>query len=134
MPKTTTQSPPVVISDAELSKSVSPQSVDIYRPDDRDLRLLMDRAVTEEDWLSIFVTAKEIAFKGGQVGIKAMEFLAKYRFGLPATMTTQKEAQKPIVMVEIVKGQTVEQIENHSKPVVEETPTPAPTKDEEPPF
>lgn len=124
MPKTSTRSRPVVISDAELAKSVSPQSVDVYRPDDRDLRILMDRAVTEDDWLSIFVKAKEIALGGGQVGIKAMDFLAKYRFGLPAAMTKQDEERKPILMVEVVRGQTVvDEVENTHKPVAEEPPS-----------
>ena len=120
MPKTSTKSQsPTILSDAELMESAHPQAVEIYRPDDRDLRLLMDRAVTEGDWHNIFVKAREIALSGGQVGIKAMEFLAKYRFGLPAQMTRDDgEKQKPIQVIEIYKGNAPpEQIENKAKPV-----------------
>ena len=94
---------------------------EVYVPDDRDLRLLMDRAVDEDDWVAIFNTAKTMALAGGQVGVKAMEFLAKYRFGLPAQMVNQTvQKAKPIEMVEIVTGNSVEKIEN--KPVDDEVP------------
>ena len=126
MPKTSTKSP-TILSDAELMESAHPRAVEIYRPDDRDLRLLMDRAVTEGDWHNIFVKAREIALSGGQVGIKAMEFLAKYRFGLPAQMTRDDgEKQAEIRIVEIIKGNSVEQIENKAKPVKGESSSDVP--------
>ena len=92
---------------------------DIYRPDDRDLRILLDRAVTESDWVALFQKAKDMAFSGGQTGIKAMEFLAKYRFGLPAQMTApQSDRQVPITVIEVMRGLPVgkeEQIEPSPK-------------------
>ena len=71
---------------------------------DRDLKLLMDEAVTELDWLDIFRKAKEMALGGGQVGVKAMEFLAKYRWGLPAQMMgIGPGEQSKITIVEVVR-------------------------------
>ena len=97
---------------------VSDASLDLYRPDDRDLRILMDKAVTEDDWIDIFSKAREMALSGGQVGVKAMDFLAKYRFGLPSQMTRpENEKQKPIQIIEIYKSSgIVEEIKNTAVP------------------
>lgn len=67
---------------------------------DRDLKLLMDAAVTPDDWLDIFRTAKEMSFKGN---VKAMEFLAKYRWGLPATMIAATAGNAQITVIEVVR-------------------------------
>ena len=111
----------------------SDTSLDIYRPDDRDLRILMDRAVTEDDWVDIFSKAREMALSGGQVGIKAMDFLAKYRFGLPAQMTRpENEGVKQITVVEVIRAQGSPKTELKDEPLseppkkVEEAPSDVP--------
>lgn len=103
LPKSTRADGLIILNPEEASRGTD---LDIYRPDDRDLRILMDRAVTEEDWMLIFIKAKEMALNGGQVGVKAMEFLAKYRFGLPAQMTrADGDKGTKITVVEVVRSQ-----------------------------
>ena len=110
---------------------------DIYRPDDRDLRILLDRAVTESDWVALFQKAKDMAFSGGQTGIKAMEFLAKYRFGLPAQMTApQSDRQVPITVIEVMRGLPVGKekiVESIPSPKLEDAPAEV-KQDSEVPF
>ena len=91
----------VVVSDTNVAP-YSPQSP-IERPtqDVEDLRYLMDTAVSPDDWTAIFRKAKDMSFEGN---IKAMEFLAKYRWGIPATMTLEQgERRENITIVEVVK-------------------------------
>jgi len=116
MPKVSTRKR----SDGLVILNPEETDLDIYRPDDRDLRILMDRAVTEEDWMLIFIKAKEMALDGGQVGVKAMEFLAKYRFGLPAQMTrADGDRGTKITVVEVIRSQGSPQTK-----LVEEEPKP----------
>ena len=68
--------------------------------DDRDLKLLMDSAVTPDDWLDIFRTAKSMSLSGN---VKAMEFLAKYRWGLPAQMIAATAGNARITVIEVVR-------------------------------
>ena len=93
--------------------------IELYRPDDRDLRILMDKAVTEDDWHNVFSTLLGLATAGGQVGVKAAELLMKYRFGLPAQMSRGEAEQKqPIKIIEIYRGNGVsEEIPHNSKPM-----------------
>ena len=112
----------VLVSQTNIS-SYPEASTEVYRPtDDRDLQILMDAAITEDDWRDVFIKAKEIALSGGMVGVKAMEFLAKYRWGMPATMTLASEnAQAQITIVEVVRSlptQPPEQL-TVSKPAVD---------------
>ena len=91
----------VVVSDTNVAP-YSPQSP-IERPtqDVEDLRYLMDTDVSPDDWTAIFRKAKDMSFEGN---IKAMEFLAKYRWGIPATMTLEQgERRENITIVEVVK-------------------------------
>src|SRR3990167_10425176 len=91
----------VVVSDTNVAP-YSPQSP-IERPtqDVEDLRYLMDTAVSPDDWTAIFRKAKDMSFEGN---IKAMEFLAKYRWGIPATMTLEQgERRENITIVEVVE-------------------------------
>lgn len=98
---------------------VSSAELEIYQPDDRDLRILMDKAVTEDDWHNVFSTLLGLATTGGQVGVKAAELLMKYRFGLPAQMSRGEAEQKqPIKIIEIYRGNGIsEEISHNSKPM-----------------
>src|SRR3990167_9374583 len=92
----------VVVSDTNVAP-YSPQSP-IERPtqDVEDLKYLMDTAVSQDDWTAIFRKAKDMSFEGN---IKAMEFLAKYRWGIPATMTVDNNQKREnITIVEVIKA------------------------------
>ena len=66
-----------------------------------DLRRMIDCAITEQDWISIFSKFRGMAMDGN---LKAAEFLAKYRFGLPPTMgTVNDKVSAGIQIVEIIK-------------------------------
>src|SRR3990167_10402027 len=72
-----------------------------FEPDAHDLRNLLDTAITEDDWKSIFRKALEMSLAGN---VKAMEFIAKYRWGLPAIMAApQGNVQTSIHIVEVVR-------------------------------
>ncbi len=62
---------------------VLPRSHEIepFSPQAIDLRRLIDKAVTEDDWIAIITKAASEAKEGNR---SAREFLTKYRFGLPA--------------------------------------------------
>ena len=83
--------------------------------DDRDLKLLMDSAVTPDDWLDIFRTAKSMSLSGN---VKAMEFLAKYRWGLPAQMIAATIGNARITVIEVVRPNVVPiaELEKPSQP------------------
>lgn len=75
-----------------------------FEPDTHDLRNLLDTAITENDWKAVFRKALEMSLEGN---VKAMEFIAKYRWGLPAIMSApQGNVQTSIHIVEVVRPQT----------------------------
>ena len=99
-------------------------SSDIYRPtDSRDLTILLDKAVTTDDWYEIFKKALSMSLEGGMTGIKAMEFLARYRWGLPQMMTVANDSrQAPITVIEVVMppvAAKVDGVQSELAPVTE---------------
>ena len=66
-----------------------------------DLRKLIDRAVSESDWLHIIGKAKLDALEGDK---PAREFLFKYRFGFPAPMAQANDVSAgKILLIEVNK-------------------------------
>ena len=84
------------------------QSISLIEPeravapaDTVDLRKLIDRAVSESDWLDIIGKAKSDALEGDK---PAREFLFKYRFGLPAPMSPVNDSPAGrILLIEVNK-------------------------------
>ena len=93
----------IVNSDETTAVAVHPDNLpEEFFPDDRDLKLLLDKAITADDWHNVFRKALEMALEGN---IKAMEFIAKYRFGLPSMMVHHEGSQTQINIVEVVRTQ-----------------------------
>lgn len=66
-----------------------------------DLRRLIDRAISEDDWLAIFRMAKSKALDGERLWA---EFLTKYRWGLPPQMVQHGgKVGAGVVMIEVIK-------------------------------
>lgn len=66
-----------------------------------DLRRMIDKAVSEEDWLAIFRMAKGKALEGERLWA---EFLTKYRWGLPPQMVQHGgKVGAGVVIVEVIK-------------------------------
>lgn len=66
-----------------------------------DLRRLIDKAISEDDWLAIFRMAKSKALDGERLWA---EFLTKYRWGLPPQMVQHGgKVGAGVVMIEVVK-------------------------------
>lgn len=66
-----------------------------------DLRRMIDCAITEQDWISIFSKFRGMAMDGN---LKAAEFLAKYRFGMPPSMgQVVDKTSTGIKVLEVVK-------------------------------
>ena len=67
-----------------------------------DLRRLIDKAVSEDDWLEIFRKAKNKALDGERLWA---EFLTKYRWGLPPQMVQHGgKVGAGVVIVEVTKN------------------------------
>ena len=91
-------------SDSTTAIAIHPENLPAEQElQSADLKLLMDTAVNEDDWIDIFRKAKEMALSGGPTGVKAMEFLAKYRWGLPPQMLGLAVEQSKITIVEVVR-------------------------------
>ena len=74
---------------------------EMITPQMMDMRKMIDAAITEQDWIDIFGVYRRLAISGDR---KAAEFIAKYRFGLPAQMGSQNEKDvSGITVLEIVK-------------------------------
>lgn len=94
----------VVVGEDTTGLAVYDSNLPAERPsqDVEDLKYLMDTAVTPDDWTAIFIKAKDMSIEGN---IKAMEFLARYRWGMPATMTADVgEKRQHITIVEVIKA------------------------------
>ena len=67
-----------------------------------DLRRMIDKAVSEDDWLAIFRMAKGKALDGERLWA---EFLTKYRWGLPPQMVQHGgKVGAGVVIVEVIKS------------------------------
>ena len=67
-----------------------------------DLRQMIDKAVSENDWLEIFRMAKGKALDGERLWA---EFLTKYRWGLPPQMVQHGgKVGAGVVIVEVIKS------------------------------
>ena len=67
-----------------------------------DLRRLLDKAISENDWLEIFRMAKGKALDGERLWA---EFLTKYRWGLPPQMVQHGgKVGAGVVIVEVIKS------------------------------
>ncbi len=79
---------------------VLPRSREIepFSPQAIDLRRLIDKAVTEDDWVMIITKAANEAKEGNR---SAREFLTKYRFGLPAPATQDNKTGNIISIIEV---------------------------------
>ena len=106
---TRTVSNGVVVNPTSVSIPNTSAIPDIYSSNtDRDLKILMDRAVTESDWVMVFKTALDMSLGGGMIAVKAMEFLARYRWGMPPTMTIAADnANAQITIVEVIRPQAI---------------------------
>lgn len=117
-------------SDSTTAIAIHPENLPAEQElQSADLKLLMDTAVNENDWIDIFRKAKEMALSGGATGVKAMEFLAKYRWGLPPQMLGLAVEQSRITIVEVMRPE--KQVERGAQ-VVDNEPIRL-AEDEEPP-
>ena len=67
-----------------------------------DLRRMIDKAISENDWLEIFRMAKGKALDGERLWA---EFLTKYRWGLPPQMVQHGgKVGAGVVIVEVIKS------------------------------
>lgn len=105
---------------------------EIFNPGDDNLKYLIDIAVTEGDWIAIFRRALDIALHGEKenMNLKAMEFLAKYKWGVPAPMVGPSAVPPTrVTIVEIVKPGQSGQDAEFPLPVPEDEQS-APTQEE----
>lgn len=103
----------VVSSDPNTSVALTESQLKIIvKPSVEDVRSLIDRAITEDDWIDIIRVFREQALNGDR---KSAEFLAKYRFGLPPQMVQHSgKVGHGVTIVEVVRTEE-EFIEGEAK-------------------
>lgn len=69
-------------------------------PSTVDLRKMIDMAVSETDWIQIFMNARTAALNGDKA---SRDFLVKYRFGLPVATPPVQNERKGITILEVEK-------------------------------
>ena|SRR3990167_4046594 len=116
MPKLRKSTQALYATDENTSVSLTETQLRIMvKPQVQDIRALIDRAVTEDDWLDIIRVYKNLALAGDK---KAADFLAKYRFGLPAQMVQHSgKIGTGITIVEVVRKETESIIEGEATEV-----------------
>jgi len=102
MPKLAKKVKGMVVTSPPTSVLITEQQLNlIVKPDIQDVRSLIDRAVTEDDWVDIIRVFKGQALRGDR---KSAEFLARYRFGSPPQMVQHSgKVNAGITIVEVVR-------------------------------